>query len=453
MCIGSYLRFSPPDGARHHAGATLSLPEIFLMLSLPLIRSQKETVIQKLAKKNFDARELVDQILRYDSSRRATQTQRDQRLAQVNQLSKQIGRLMAQGMHEEAETHKQQSAVLKQQIQELEQQLQQQEAAIQQLLVRLPNLPADAVPPGKDAADNVVVRSGGTPPRLPEGALPHWELAARYRLIDFEAGTKVTGAGFPFYRGAGARLQRALISFFLDQATAAGYTEYEPPLLVNADTAFGTGQLPDKDQQMYFVGADELYLIPTSEVPLTNLYRDVIVDEADLPIKLTAYSPCFRREAGSYGKDVRGLNRLHQFDKVEIVRIEHPDRSYRALEEMVDQVESLVRQLELPYRIVKLCGGDMSFASALTYDVEVFCAVQQRWLEVSSISNFETFQSQRMKLRYRAADGKIQLAHTLNGSALALPRIVASLLENNQHAGGIRMPTCLHPYLGATEIV
>ncbi|MCS6917282.1 MAG: serine--tRNA ligase [Chitinophagales bacterium] len=422
------------------------------MLGLPLIRSNPELVIQKLARKHFDARPVVEQVLQHDSERRAGQTRRDQLLAQVNQLSRQVGQLMAQGRKAEADELKQQSTALKQQVQDLEHQLQQQEAIIHELLVRLPNLPADAVPDGKTAADNVVVRSGGTMPQLSQHALPHWDLAAHYGLIDFEAGNKVTGAGFPFYCGAGARLQRALINFFLDQAVAAGYTEYEPPLLVNADTAFGTGQLPDKDQQMYYVNADELYLIPTAEVPLTNIYRDVIVEEQDLPIKLTAYSACFRREAGSYGKDVRGLNRLHQFDKVEIVRIDHPERSYSALEEMVDQVERLVQQLELPYRIIKLCGGDMSFASALTYDVEVYCGAQQRWLEVSSISNFETFQSLRMKLRYRDKSGKTHPAHTLNGSALALPRIVATLLENNQGPEGIRLPACLHPYAGFDTI-
>ncbi|MCS6991103.1 MAG: serine--tRNA ligase [Chitinophagales bacterium] len=423
------------------------------MLELPLLRSNPELVIARLAKKHFEARPLVTEILNLDAERRALQTQRDQLLAQINQLSKQIGQLMTQGQVQEAEALKQQSGRLKQQVQQLEHDLEQKQSSIHDLLVRLPNLPAEAVPEGRSAGDNVIVRSGGAVPELPPDALPHWDLAARYGLIDFEAGAKVTGAGFPFYRGAGAKLQRALISFFLDQAIACGYTEYEPPLLVNADTAFGTGQLPDKDQQMYFVPADALYLIPTAEVPLTNIYRDEIIEEHHLPVKLTAYSACFRREAGSYGKDVRGLNRLHQFDKVEIVRIEHPDRSYQALEEMVHEVERLVQMLELPYRIVKLCGGDMSFASALTYDVEVYCAVQQRWLEVSSISNFETFQSQRMKLRYRDAQGKTHLAHTLNGSALALPRIVASLLENNQSEDGIRLPACLHSYMGGSMLV
>jgi seryl-tRNA synthetase len=318
--------------------------------------------------------------------------------------------------------------------------------------VRLPNLPNDSVPEGRTPEENVVVRSGGTVPSLPENALPHWELAARYDIIDFETGNKVTGAGFPFYKGKGAKLQRALISFFLDQAIAEGYTEYQPPLLVNAATGFGTGQLPDKDGQMYFVNEDGFYLIPTAEVPVTNIYREVLLKEEDLPKKMCAYSQCFRREAGSYGKDVRGLNRLHQFDKVEIVCIEKPENSYAVLEEMVKHVESLVQQLELPYRIVKLCGGDMSFASALTYDFEVFCAAQKRWLEVSSVSNFESFQSNRMKLRYKDKEGKTQLAHTLNGSALALPRIVATLLENNQTPEGIRIPAALRNYM-ATDLI
>ncbi len=418
------------------------------MLSLPLVRAQPRRVIERLAVKNFDAEAIVTQILALDEQKRKLQTERDQVLAQANQIAKEVGKLYAEHHMQQAEEKKQESTRLKTLSKELEVQLQQAEHTMHELLLRLPNLPSDQVPTGTTADDNVVVRRGGVMPDLPPGALPHWELAVRYGIIDFDGGNKVSGSGFPFYRGKGAKLQRALISFFLDQSTAAGYVEYEPPLLVNSDTAYGTGQLPDKDRQMYFVDEDRLYLIPTSEVPLTNLYRDVIIPEADLPLKLTAYSPCFRREAGSYGREVRGLNRLHQFDKVEIVRIEHPARSYQALEEMLSEVERLVQMLELPYRIVKLCGGDMSFASALTYDVEVYSAGQQRWLEVSSVSNFETFQSNRMKLRYRDASGKVHLAHTLNGSALALPRIVAALLENNQSDQGIRIPEVLQPYTG-----
>ncbi len=418
------------------------------MLSLPLVRAQPRRVIERLAVKNFDAEAIVTQILSLDEQKRKLQTERDQLLAQANQIAKEVGKLYAEHDLQQAEEKKQESTRLKTLIKELEAQLQQTEQTIHDLLLRLPNLPSEQVPSGSTAHDNVVVRQGGTMPDLPAGALPHWDLAVRWGIIDFEGGNKVSGSGFPFYRGKGAKLQRALISFFLDQSTAAGYIEYEPPLLVNSDTAYGTGQLPDKDRQMYFVEEDRLYLIPTSEVPLTNLYRDVIIPEDHLPVKLTAYSPCFRREAGSYGREVRGLNRLHQFDKVEIVRIEHPARSYQALEEMLSEVERLVQMLELPYRIVKLCGGDMSFASALTYDVEVYSAGQQRWLEVSSVSNFETFQSNRMKLRYRDAAGKVHLAHTLNGSALALPRIVAALLENNQSDQGICIPKALQPYTG-----
>jgi seryl-tRNA synthetase len=341
-----------------------------------------------------------------------------------------------------------QSIQMRVEARKLEEKLQAYVDEVYNFLVLLPNIPSESVPEGKTPEDNVVIRTGGTMPSLPENAKPHWELTSQYDIIDFEVGNKVTGSGFPFYKGKGAKLQRALISFFLDHAINAGYTEYQPPLLVNADSGFGTGQLPDKDGQMYFVNEDKLYLLPTAEVPVTNIYRDVIVKEEQLPIKMTAYSQCFRREAGSYGKDVRGLNRLHQFDKVEIVRIEHPAASYSVLEEMVNHVEELLKKLELPYRILKLCGGDMSFASALTYDFEVFCAAQKRWLEVSSVSNFETFQSNRMKLRYKDKDGKTKSPHTLNGSALALPRIVASLLENNQTPGGIQIPAALIPYTG-----
>lgn len=423
------------------------------MLTLPYLRSNKEEAVTRLARKHFDAKEIIEKIIETDSDRRQKQAQLDQLLAQSNTLSKEIGQLFSEGKKQEAEQKRMQSIQYRDEAKKMEESLRLLEDAVQQLLVKLPNLPADLVPEGKTAEDNMVVREGGMRPALADSALPHWELAAKFDIIDFETGNKVTGAGFPFYKGKGAKLQRALISFFLDHAIEAGYTEYQPPLLVNAETGFATGQLPDKDGQMYFVNEDGYYLIPTAEVPVTNIYRDMMVKEEQLPIKMTAYSQCFRREAGSYGKDVRGLNRLHQFDKVEIVRINHPASSYEALDEMVSHVESLVKKLELPYRILRLCGGDMSFASALTYDFEVFCAAQKKWLEVSSVSNFETFQSNRMKLRFKDKDGKVQLAHTLNGSALALPRIVASLLENNQTASGnIRIPAALIPYTGFDSI-
>lgn len=418
------------------------------MLTLQYLRSNTESAITRLAKKHFDAKDSIEKIISLDAERRQTQAQLDQLLGQSNAVSKEIGQLFSQGKKEAAEEKRTLSIQYRDEAKKLEEKLKAHEEQLQQLLVRLPNLPNELVPDGKSPEDNVVVREGGTMPALPQNAQPHWELAAKYDIIDFETGNKVTGAGFPFYKGKGAKLQRALISFFLDHATAAGYTEYQPPLLVNADTGFGTGQLPDKDGQMYFVNEDGLYLIPTAEVPVTNIYRDMLLKEEQLPVKMTAYSQCFRREAGSYGKDVRGLNRLHQFDKVEIVRINHPESSYAALDEMVKHVEGLVKKLELPYRILRLCGGDMSFASALTYDFEVYCAAQKKWLEVSSVSNFETFQSSRMKLRFKDKDGKIQLAHTLNGSALALPRIVATLLENNQTAAGIKIPAALIPYTG-----
>jgi seryl-tRNA synthetase len=418
------------------------------MLTLQYLRNHKEDVITRLAVKHFDAKEIAEKILSLDTDRRQTQTLLDQKLSQANLLSKEIGQLFSQGKKSEAEEKRSQSLKLKEEAKAFEEKLKLLEDEIYGLLVRLPNPPNAAVPPGKTPDDNVVVKSGGMIPQLADDALPHWELASKFDIIDFEVGNKVTGAGFPFYKGKGAKLQRALISFFLENAINAGYTEYQPPLLVNADTAFGTGQLPDKEGQMYFVNEDGFYLIPTAEVPVTNIYRDVLLKEEQLPIKMTAYSQCFRREAGSYGKDVRGLNRLHQFDKVEIVRIEHPDKSYAVLEEMAGHVESLVQKLELPYRILKLCGGDMSFASALTYDFEVFCAAQKRWLEVSSVSNFETFQSNRMKIRFKDKEGKTRLVHTLNGSAIALPRIVASLLENNQTGKGIRIPKVLQEYTG-----
>ena len=369
-----------------------------------------------------------------------------QMLAQQNAIAKEIGQLFKAGKQAEANAAKEKTVALKESSKQLDEKLKQTEAELNDLIVTLPNFPHSSVPLGKTAADNVIVRMGGQTPNLPENALPHWELATKYDIIDFELGVKLTGAGFPVYKGKGAALQRALITFFLDNNIAAGYTEMMPPLMVNRASGFGTGQLPDKEGQMYHAEVDDFYLIPTAEVPVTNIYRDVIINESDFPIKMTAYTPCFRREAGSYGKDVRGLNRLHQFDKVEIVQIAHPATSYEALDGMVKHVESLVQKLGLPYRIVRLCGGDMSFTSALTFDFEVFSAAQQRWLEVSSVSNFESFQANRLKLRYRDANKKLQLAHTLNGSSLALPRIVAALLENNQTPEGIRIPEVLVPY-------
>ncbi|MDR0668412.1 MAG: serine--tRNA ligase [Prevotellaceae bacterium] len=417
------------------------------MLTLKLIREQPDFVIERLRIKQFDASELAPQIIAVDNERKALQTALDANLAQQNTVAKQIGLLMQQGKRSEAEAAKQQTAQLKERSKTLEQQLAGIEKQRDDLLVLLPNLPSEQVPAGRTPDDNLIVREGGRKPALSQ-ALPHWELAAKYDLIDFEWGVKLTGAGFPVYKGKGARLQRALIAYFLDCNIAAGYTEIQPPLMVNEASAFGTGNLPDKEGQMYHAAVDNFYLIPTAEVPVTNIYRDVILNAADLPVKMTAYTPCFRREAGSYGKDVRGLNRLHQFDKVEIVQLRLPQESYSALDEMVRHVERLVQSLELPYRIVKLCGGDMSFTAALTFDFEVFAAAQERWLEVSSVSNFETFQANRLKLRYRDETKKIQLAHTLNGSALALPRIVAALLENNQTPDGVRIPKALQPYTG-----
>ncbi|MDR1672793.1 MAG: serine--tRNA ligase [Bacteroidales bacterium] len=423
------------------------------MLTIKVIEEQREDVIRRLAIKGFQAGAIIEKIMDADNRRKKIQVQTDQIQAELNLKAKEIGSLMKSGAQAAAEAVKQSVSALKERAGTL---LDEQEATVRQLkewLVLLPNLPHHSVPAGKTAADNVVVRSGGEMPILPPNALPHWELAKKYDLIDFEVGVKLTGAGFPVYKGKGAKLQRALISFFLDEATAAGYREILPPLIVNEDSGFGTGNLPDKEGQMYHVTVDNFYLIPTAEVPVTNIYRDAILNASDFPVKMTAYTPCFRREAGSYGKDVRGLNRLHQFDKVEIVRLEHPDRSYEALEEMVRYVELLVQKLELPYRIVKLCGGDMSFTSALTYDFEVFSAAQKMWLEVSSVSNFESFQANRLKLRYRdETTKKMALAHTLNGSALALPRIVAALLENGQTSDDIRLPKALHPYMGYESI-
>jgi seryl-tRNA synthetase len=419
------------------------------MLTLNLIRENTDEVIRRLQVKKFDAARIIEEIIILDKGRRSIQNNMDGKQAELNNTSKAIGELIRTNRKEEAEAARNKTFLLKDEIKELGVQLSDTESRLDKILVVLPNLPHSSVPPGNSAEDNVEIRKGGEMPDLPPDAVPHWDLAKKYDIIDFELGNKLTGAGFPVYKGQGARLQRALINFFLEENVRAGYLEIMPPLMVNEDSGFGTGQLPDKDSQMYFVGLDNFYLIPTAEVPVTNIYRDVILDASELPIKNTAYTPCFRREAGSYGKDVRGLNRLHQFDKVEIVQIQHPDKSYQTLEEMVSHVESLVKKLELPYRIIKLCGGDMSFTSALTYDFEVYAAAQKRWLEVSSVSNFESFQANRLKLRFREEGGKKPvLAHTLNGSSLALPRIVAALLENNQSASGIHIPDVLQAYTG-----
>lgn len=418
------------------------------MLTLKQIKGNKEGVISRLAKKGFEAREIIEEVLRLDDARRTSQTELDNLLAEQNQCAREIGVLMKSGQKDEAENKRLQVAGMKARSKELEESKAKYEADLRTLLWQIPNLPADIVPEGRTAADNLEVKSGGVVPTLAEGAKPHWDLAKEYDLIDFELGVKISGAGFPVYKGYGARLQRALINFFLDQAREAGFVEVQPPYVVNEDSGYGTGQLPDKEGQMYHIGLDNLYLIPTAEVPVTNIYRDVILAESDLPVRNTAYSACFRREAGSYGKDVRGLNRLHQFDKIEIVCIDKPERSYERLDEMVSYVQTLVEQLELPWRILRLCGGDMSFTSALTYDFEVYSAAQGRWLEVSSVSNFESYQANRLKCRYRDAEQGVQLVHTLNGSALALPRIVAALLENHQTSEGIRIPKALVPYTG-----
>lgn len=418
------------------------------MLTLKYITENTADVIERLAKKYFDGKEVIENVVALDSNRKATQVKLDNTLAEINQLSKKVGDLFKQGKAEEANQVKAQTAALKEQSKEFSAQLDSIEKEITELLLTIPNLPNADVPEGRTAEDNVVVRTGGNLEDLPKEALPHWELAKKYDLIDFELGVKISGAGFPVYKGKGARLQRALINFFLDEAQAAGYKEIMPPTVVNAASGYGTGQLPDKEGQMYHVGLDDLYLIPTAEVPVTNIYRDVILSESELPIKNCAYTQCFRREAGSYGKDVRGLNRLHEFSKIEIVRIDTPEHSYQSLEEMIAHVENLVNKLELPYRILRLCGGDMSFTSAITYDFEVYSEAQKRWLEVSSVSNFESYQANRLKCRYKGADKKTKLCHTLNGSALALPRIVAALLENNQTPEGIRIPKALVPYTG-----
>jgi seryl-tRNA synthetase len=418
------------------------------MLTLKQIADNTDEVIARLAKKNFDGKAIIGQVVALDNLRKSTQVQVDNASAELNNLSKEIGLLFKQGKQVEAAQSKEKTVELKELIKTLSDQQADAEQKLNDLLVLIPNLPHASVPVGKHAEDNLIERTGGKMPDLPVDAVPHWDLAKKYDLIDFELGVKISGAGFPVYKGKGARLQRALINFFLDNAREAGYLEVQPPYVVNAASGYGTGQLPDKEGQMYHCTVDDLYLIPTAEVPVTNIYRDVILNENELPIKNTAYSACFRREAGSYGKDVRGLNRLHQFDKVEIVQIQHPDKSYETLDQMVNYVQTLVEKLELPWRILRLCGGDMSFTSALTFDFEVFSAAQERWLEVSSVSNFESYQANRLKCRYRTADKKTQLCHTLNGSALALPRIVAALLENNQTPEGIRIPKALIPYTG-----
>ena len=422
------------------------------MLTLKQIRDERELTTRRLAKKGVDAAPVIDKILSLDDRRKELQRSLDDNLAHQNNIAKEIGQLFREGKGAEAEELKAETATLKERSKATETELASVTQELESLIVMLPNRPADIVPEGKTPEDNLNVKSGGEIPQLPKGALPHWELAKKYDIIDFELGNKLTGAGFPVYKGQGAKLQRALINYFVDTNTAAGYTEIMPPLMVNEASGFGTGQLPDKEGQMYHATLDNFYLIPTAEVPVTNIYRDVIVEEKELPIKLTAYTPCFRREAGSYGKDVRGLNRLHQFDKVEIVQIANPETSYDRLDEMVAHVEKLVASMGLPYRILRLCGGDMSFTSALTYDFEVYSAAQEKWLEVSSVSNFESFQANRLKLRYRGSDRKIQLAHTLNGSSLALPRILAALLENNQTADGITIPEVLRSYTGFDTI-
>ncbi len=420
------------------------------MLTLKTIRENPENVIKKLAVKNFDAAALVEEIISLDDNRKALQTKSDALLAEQKKYAAKIGQFMKEGRKDEAEAAKAEVSALKEESTRLLAEAEENNKTLEAKLVLLPNLPCDLVPEGKGAEDNVVVRMGGPEPNLPADAVEHWVLAKKYDIIDFDLGVKITGAGFPVYKGKGARLQRALINYFLDKNTAAGYKEVEPPVMVNAASGFGTGQLPDKEAQMYYCGLDDFYLVPTAEVPVTNIFRDEIVDT--LPQKLTAYTPCFRREAGSYGKDVRGLNRLHQFDKVEIVRVEKPEDSYAALEEMVAHVEGIVKELGLKYRILRLCGGDMSFTSAITYDFELWSAAQGRWLEISSVSNFESYQANRLHLRYRDENGKTQLCHTLNGSSLALPRVVAALLEDNQKDGYIEIPEVLRPYTGFDRI-
>ena len=418
------------------------------MLQISYIRENKDLVINGLKKRNFKELELVEEAIALDEQRRLIQTKLDNALAESNKLSKEIGALMKEGKKQEAEQAKAQTADLKEQIKQYSTSLEETVNSLNDILYRIPNIPNALVPEGKTAEDNLTVFQAGEIPHLFEGALPHWELAKKYNIIDFELGVKLTGAGFPVYKDKGAKLQRALISYFLDKNTEAGYLEYQVPHMVNQDSGYGTGQLPDKEGQMYHVQIDNLYLIPTAEVPVTNIFRDVILAESDLPIRCTAYTPCFRREAGSYGAHVRGLNRLHQFDKVEIVRIEHPDRSYAALDQMVEHVKGILNELKLPYRILRLCGGDLGFTSAITYDFEVYSTAQEKWLEISSVSNFETFQANRLKLRFRNSEGKPQLAHTLNGSSLALPRVLAGILENYQTPEGIVIPEVLRKYTG-----
>ena len=418
------------------------------MLQISYIRENKDLVINGLKKRNFKELELVEEAISLDENRRLIQTKLDNALAESNKLSKEIGALMKEGKRQEAEEAKAQTADLKEQVKQYTASLEETVNALNNILYRIPNIPNAIVPEGKTAEDNLTVFQAGEIPHLFEGALPHWELAKKYNIIDFELGVKLTGAGFPVYKDKGAKLQRALISYFLDKNTEAGYQEYQVPHMVNQDSGYGTGQLPDKEGQMYHVQIDNLYLIPTAEVPVTNIFRDVILSESDLPIRCTAYTPCFRREAGSYGAHVRGLNRLHQFDKVEIVRIEHPDHSYAALDQMVEHVKGILNELKLPYRILRLCGGDLGFTSAITYDFEVYSTAQEKWLEISSVSNFETFQANRLKLRFRNSEGKPQLAHTLNGSSLALPRVLAGILENYQTPEGIVIPEVLRKYTG-----
>lgn len=422
------------------------------MLLIKEIRDNRDRVKERLRKRAFANTEWIDEIIELDERRRGIKAELDDFLNKAKTRSKEIGQLYKTGRRAEAEQLKGEMALIKDRVKLLEDDHRKLEEQIEEILLRIPNLPHDSVPAGTTDADNVVLKEGGSMPSLPENALTHWELAEKYDLIRFEEGTKITGSGFPVFSGMGARLQRALVNFFLDRAIRAGYHEFSPPLLVNKNSAFATGQLPDKDGQMYYINEDDLYLIPTAEVPLTNLFRDKILKAEDLPQKLVGYTPCFRREAGSYGKDVRGLNRLHQFDKVEIVQIAHPEKSYEVLEQMMEHVEWLIKELELPYRVLRLCGGDLGFTSALTFDFEVYSAAQHKWLEVSSVSNFETFQSKRLKLRFKDNEGKNQLLHTLNGSALAFPRIIAAVLENNQTKSGIKMPEALRPYLGFDEI-
>ena len=418
------------------------------MLQTAYIRENKALIIERYQKRNFDGEAIIDQIIKLDDDRKTTQQKLDAQLAEGNRLAKEIGELFKSGKQEAANMIKEQSKALKESGNALKETQNRIAEELKALLYQLPNVPNEIVPAGKSEDDNETVFEEGSIPVLHEGAVPHWELTNKYNLIDFELGVKVTGAGFPIYRGKGARLQRALISFFLDQAVENGYEEVIPPLMVNEVSAYGTGQLPDKDGQMYYMPKDDLYMIPTAEVPITNIYRDVILKENDFPIKNTGYTPCFRREAGSYGSDVRGLNRLHQFDKVEIIQVQHPEKSYETLDNMVDHVKGLLNKLELPYRVLKLCGGDLGFTAALTFDLEVYSTAQEKWLEVSSVSNFESFQANRLKCRYKDGNGKTQLAHTLNGSALALPRIMAALLENNQTPEGIKIPSVLVPYTG-----